>query len=46
MVAGLTSKVKFEVVKRSFDFVSLIADKVRINASQFISPLQLSDTRV
>ena len=48
MVASLTHDVKLEVVKHSFESVAEIAaiNEVRIKASQFISPLQLSCKQV
>ena len=42
MVAGLTHDIKLEVVKHIFDAAAEIAEQVRINVSQFISPLQSS----
>ena len=41
-----TSTVKYEVVKHSFDSTAEIADEVRINVSQFLSPLQPSGKQV
>ena len=47
-VADKNLFVKREVVKRSFDSVSYnaAADDLRINVSQFISPLQPNDEQV
>ena len=43
MVAGLTHNlIKCEALKRLFDSAEEIVEEVRINASQFISPLQPS----
>ena len=43
MVAGLTRNlIKREALKRLFDSAKEIVEEVRINVSQFISPLQLS----
>ena len=46
VVAEVTRDTKCEVVNLSFDLVSKIADEVRIIASQFVSPLQLSGKQV
>ena len=42
IVDGLTCDIKCETVKRLFHSAAEITEEVRINVSQFISPLQLS----